>query len=100
CMFGKDPGTFREIVREFVPAAQENVDKIRTGWSERSAEKIQAASHKLKSSARSVGAHDLAETVAALEAASRANDWRSIDEGVSSLGELMRDVEVFVDGLQ
>lgn len=98
-MFGDDPDTFKQILNEFLESARANIDQIRAGVEERSAAAVQAASHKLKSSARSVGAHRLADTAVVLEAAGRSGDWKVMHAEVPGLSRTMVDIEAFVKAL-
>jgi len=73
-VFGDDDEVFVEILKEFVEPSSDNVTEIMTAYDERNADGVSKAAHKLKSSSRSVGAHDLADLCLALEEAGKAED--------------------------
>lgn len=68
-------------------------------WKERSAEAVKQAAHKLKSSARSIGATELADVCQSLETAGKEEDWELIDERVPKVDQLMEAVESYINGL-
>lgn len=98
-VFGDDDEIFREILNEFVEPANANVQEILEACRNRSAEGVRAAAHKLKSSARSVGAHALADTCFELERAGGSEDWNTVDASVPRLPDLMMDVSGYVKAL-
>jgi HPt (histidine-containing phosphotransfer) domain-containing protein len=75
------------------------VGEIVAAWKGRSAEAITRGAHKLKSSARSVGANALADLCGRLESAGKDGDWSVIDSDIASLEPLMSDVERFIANL-
>jgi len=98
-VFGDDEETFREILKDFVEPATSNVDEIETALNGRSADGVAKAAHKLKSSARSVGANDLADLCQVLETAGKAEDWSEIDEAAPRLSGTIRKVVEYIDYL-
>ncbi|WP_395018608.1 ATP-binding protein [Dongia sp.] len=78
-MFGEDPGTFKEILGSFLEPSRQIVAEIEAAHGKRDAGEVRSSAHKLKSSARSIGAHALADLMVALEAAGKAQDWTRID---------------------
>ena len=84
---------------EFVGPAQANIGEIVEAWQARSAGGVEAGAHKLKSSARIVGANCLADTCLALETAAKAEDWESIDRCASELDALMQGAAAYVESL-
>ncbi|MGE0255348.1 MAG: PAS domain S-box protein [Alphaproteobacteria bacterium] len=94
--FGDDDETFREILQDFVAPAMANLDEIRQALEKRSADGIRFAAHKLKSSARSVGAHPLADACLSLETAGKESDWTTIDAVSPRLDGLMSDVVAYI----
>ena len=98
-VFGDDPELFKEILGEFVAPARENIDEIKSAWTSRSAGEVKAAAHKLKSSARTVGAMQLAELCLALETAGRESDWQFIDAQAQRLDPLFAQVADYVERL-
>ena len=98
-MFGEDPQAFREILGDFIHPSQRIIGEIRTGWEERCARDIRFAAHKLKSSARSVGADMLADLCLELESAGHEENWDVIDKDVPALGRLISDIEDYINRL-
>ncbi|MDP6707667.1 MAG: Hpt domain-containing protein [Alphaproteobacteria bacterium] len=99
-VFGDDPVTFREILGDFIAPARDNVGEILAAFQARDAGAVGDASHKLKSSAKTVGAHELAELCVTLEKAGASADWTSIDRHAPRLSDAFRKVEGYIDDLQ
>ncbi|MBT7953363.1 MAG: response regulator, partial [Gammaproteobacteria bacterium] len=98
-MFGDDQETFREILVEFVKPSRDIIIEIKDGWEARSAEAVQQAAHKLKSSARSIGANDLADLCQALETAGKKTEWETIDSETPKIDSLMNEVAEYINAL-
>jgi HPt (histidine-containing phosphotransfer) domain-containing protein len=94
---GDDPAMIREIVADFVPAAQSGIAEILAAVASAVPERVRMASHKLKGSSGLVGARELAEVCAQLEAAGRVGNWDLIGELSPQLDRLMREVETAAD---
>jgi CheY-like chemotaxis protein/HPt (histidine-containing phosphotransfer) domain-containing protein len=78
-MFGDDPATFKEILVSFLEPSRQIVAELEAAHGKHDAAEVRGSAHKLKSSARSIGAHALADLMVALEAAGKAQDWSRID---------------------
>ena len=98
-VFGDDEATFREILNDFVEPATSNVGEIETSFAERSADGVAKAAHKLKSSARAVGANELADLCVTLESAGKAEDWDEIDKAAPRLPSTIQRVVEYIDNL-
>jgi HPt (histidine-containing phosphotransfer) domain-containing protein len=98
-VFGDDDATVNEILKDFVAPATSNVGEIDTAFNERSAEDVAMAAHKLKSSARSIGANELADLCQTLETAGKANDWDAIDDAAPRLSDSIQKVVDFINTL-
>lgn len=98
-VFGDDEATFKEILMEFVEPATSNVGEIEAAFADRSADGVAKAAHKLKSSARSVGANDLADLCQTLEAAGKEEDWDKIDKAAPRLPSIIQKVVQYIDNL-
>lgn len=98
-MFGDDQETFKEILASFVEPSEVIIRDLKDGHAERSAASVKDAAHKLKSSARSVGANALADACLALETAGKEEDWAQIDEIAPTLDSLMADVNGYIQSL-
>ena len=97
---GDDESVIREILHEFVSPSQRIIREIQEGFRERCAGDIKFAAHKLKSSARSIGADRLADLCLELETAGSAEDWVVIDRDVPALDKLLSDIENYINGLR
>jgi len=98
-IFGDDEATFKEILGDFVDPATSNIGEIEAAFIERSADGVAKAAHKLKSSARSVGANDLADLCQILETAGKAEDWDEIDEAAPRLPDIIEKVVKYIQNL-
>ncbi len=92
-VLGDDPEMAREVVEDFVPAALSGIAEIRAAVDKALPEQVKMASHKLKGASFLVGARQLAEICAELEAAGRLGDWRQIDALMPRLDGVMSEVE-------
>ena len=98
-VFGDDEETFREILQEFVGPSTDNVKDINIAFENHSAADVASASHKLKSSSRSVGANELADICTELEAAGKNDDWDTINALVPRLPSVMQQVSAYIENL-
>jgi signal transduction histidine kinase/CheY-like chemotaxis protein/HPt (histidine-containing phosphotransfer) domain-containing protein len=98
-VFGDDEETFKEILNDFVAPATDNVAEIETAFANRSAKDVGAAAHKLKSSARAVGAHRLAELCLALEEAGKSENWADIEASAPQLQDVLGNVVEYIESL-
>lgn len=98
-VFGDDTEICREILNEFVQPTLNIIDEIKSAHKTQSAEGIVEAAHKLKSSARSVGANLLADLCTTLETAGESKDWQTIDESTPQLEKLMKEVRTYISKL-
>ena len=91
-VFGDDDEVFMEILSEFVGPATENAAEIVAAIENQSAREVGNAAHKLKSSSRSVGANELADICAELEAAGKSNNWKVINSKAGLLPGVVQEV--------
>jgi HPt (histidine-containing phosphotransfer) domain-containing protein len=98
-MFGDNPEIFKEILNDFIEPTWNIINEIKTGWEKHSAEEIEMSAHKLKSSAKSVGANELGDICSILEIAGKEQDWASIDPLIPRLDPVMNDVEQYIKNL-
>jgi PAS domain S-box-containing protein len=103
-----DPGALKEILgsddcallkefyADFLRTAEATVSEIETAHGRRSAKEVGALAHKLKSSARTVGANALADQCETLERAGGAENWEQLDCSMPALGGLFEQVERWV----
>jgi len=78
-IFGNDTARHLDILQKFVSQTQDIVTEFTTAYQRRDAQQISFCAHKLKSSARTVGANQLAELCYDLDVAGRNADWAGID---------------------
>jgi len=98
-LFGEDEETIREILKEFPEPSETIVTELLRAHSMGDPSGIAAAAHKLKSSARAIGALALADLCVSLEASGRVADWAALDAEVPKLSPLMRAVSNYIAGL-
>lgn len=93
-MVGEDPALINRFLTKFKTTTLETAQAIHNAHVAHSAAGLRQAAHKLKSSARAVGAIALADLCQGLEKASKANDWRKVE---SLLPEFRKATESVVD---
>jgi len=98
-VFGDDTAKHHNILKKFAPQAEGIVAEINTACAARDAEQVAFHAHKLKSSARTVGANPMADLCLALEMAGRDGDWPTIDTLSPELTPAMERVSTFINGL-
>jgi HPt (histidine-containing phosphotransfer) domain-containing protein len=86
-------------MNKFIPMADGAISNIITACEERNADKVNFNSHKLKSSARTVGANELASICLELEVAGKNSDWDSINELYEKLIPAMNQVKDYINKL-
>ncbi len=94
---GDDPDLHRMLLGKFVDPAKETAQQIKEAFDSGSAKDLGDLAHKLKSSARSIGANELADSCQALEIAGKGEDWKTINELAPKLGGLVDTVEDFIE---
>ena len=98
-ILGDDLGLQRDLLRRFVAEAREILAGLDQAYAARDTARIKASMHKLKSSARVVGAIELADLCVALEAAGRIENWNEIDLLYPRMGGAMTAMSRYVDAL-
>jgi CheY-like chemotaxis protein/HPt (histidine-containing phosphotransfer) domain-containing protein len=91
-----DAALMKEFYADFLRSAEPAVSEIEAAYSRRSAKEVGAFAHKLKSSARTVGANALADRCETLEQAGNTENWEQIDAFVAGLNGLFVQVERWV----
>jgi PAS domain S-box-containing protein len=99
-MFGDDDVSIREILKEFIEPSSANVAEIMAAYAQRSAKGVASAAHKLKSSSRSVGAHDLADLCQKLEMAGKSDHWADIDAAAPLLDGIFKRVVEHIETME
>jgi len=75
------------------------VEECESAYEQRDADKVAFQTHKLKSSARTVGADQLADLCFALEIAGKKTDWDKIDSVFLALRPAIEQVRHYIDSL-
>ena len=98
-MVGDDPEAIRGAVEDFLLAARAGIAEIRAAAASGQSERVKISSHKLKGSSRLVGAEQLAESCARLEAAGHMGDWQVIGELLPRMDRLLSELEASAEAL-
>lgn len=83
-LFGDDVATQNAILGEYNLSLSEYMVEFEAALNTRSAGGVQAVTHKMKSSSRTVGAIPLADLCEVLEQAGKRGDWRQIENRTAS----------------
>ncbi len=89
---GPEPEKIYRFGRMFLETAVDGVAQMQAAYLKADNQTISALGHKLKSSARTVGANSFAEICEALELAGQGNDLNTIQSLVSSLTPLLQKI--------
>jgi len=92
-LIGDDPEMIAEFLQDFRLSAAEINKQITNAVKNGQFEEVRAAAHKLKSSARSVGALVLGDRCAAMESAARERDANGLNELLLSFSAALDEVE-------
>jgi len=96
-LVGDDPAVIREFLHDFRASATGIAAELRTACAAGQATAAAAAAHKLKSSARSVGALALGELCAGMEQAGQAGDTEALAALLHRFEQEMADVEHYLE---
>ncbi len=88
-----------EILKDFVNPSVQCREEVESALSENSLEGVAQGSHKLKSAARSIGAHDLADVCEEIETASRKGDWGPVKTLTPQLNSRVDEVVDYIQQL-
>jgi two-component system sensor histidine kinase/response regulator len=89
-----------EFLHDFRASSGRIAAEIRNSCQMKQAQVAGAAAHKLKSSARSVGALGLGELCAEMEQAGKANDMLALNALLPRFETELRAVDTYIDSLQ
>ena len=87
---GNDPELLREVLEDFVRHAQSQITSIHAAFADQDAEQMKIPIHRLKGSASLVGAYQVVDACAQIEAAAGANNWSMIYQLMPRLDRLTR----------
>ena len=99
-LVGDDPEVISEFLRDFRASSGRIATEIRVACQTGQAQAAGAAAHKLKSSARSVGALALGELCAEMERAGKAGDMQALDALLPRFEAELHAVDAYIDSLQ
>ncbi len=91
-LIGDDPAMIAEFLQDFRLSAAKLVEEITHAVKNGHFDEVKASAHKLKSSARSVGALVLGDGCAAMESAAAANDLARLNELLPELEKTQTEV--------
>ena len=92
----EDQSLLLDFYTDFLRTGEESVKAVRAAYSSRQSDEVGALAHRLKSSARAVGAHALADCCLALEQAGKSGDWPIIDKQIGALPSHFGDVQKWI----
>jgi len=96
-LVGNDTGKHRLLFKSFVDSTPDIIQTIQEAYKKRISDAIVQQAHKLKSSARSMGANELADTCQMLEIEGKSSRWNQIDRLVSRLDNLYKEVNAYIE---
>ncbi len=98
-VFGDDRAKHLAVLEKFIPQSEAIVAEISTAHGARDAEQVSFHAHKLKSTARLVGADSLADACLELETVGRNADWPAIERLYPELLYEMQRMKDFIEVL-
>jgi len=99
-VLGDDQAMKLSILQKFVLQIEEVISGIETAQQEEDVEQVAFLAHKLKSSARTVGANSLADLCFELERAGREENWTVINTAGAGMRDIAAQVSQYVDDFQ
>jgi HPt (histidine-containing phosphotransfer) domain-containing protein len=97
-LLGDDRTMCLGILQKFINQTEDIVLEIETSYDRKDAKQMAFYAHKLKSSARAVGANHLADLCFAVSAAGKSDNWDGVDDHVAGMRPALDDVREFVNG--
>jgi PAS domain S-box-containing protein len=94
---GDNPAMHRQFLDAFLAPATLTINEIHDAFNAHLAEKVGERAHKLKSSARTIGANALADLCEHLEIAGHAANWESIETLHRELDDCFQLVQGFIE---
>lgn len=99
-LVGNDPETIQEMLQDFRVSAEKIATEIQAAYQTEQWTIVGATAHKLKSSARSVGALALGELCADIERAGKASDVTALKELLPRFNTEMAIIAAYLDNLR
>jgi two-component system, sensor histidine kinase and response regulator len=94
---GTDPSKHISVLNSFLKFAPGTINNLLSAYNDRDILQVRFFSHKLKSSSRSIGAVELADTIENIEQAADNNNWEIIDKLAIKIEKLYAEVEVAIN---
>jgi signal transduction histidine kinase/CheY-like chemotaxis protein/HPt (histidine-containing phosphotransfer) domain-containing protein len=94
---GDDPVILQELMNDFIPPAEKTVEEIQAAFNSHSHVLIGELSHKMKSSARTIGAISLANLCEELEVAGYDGHWEKIEVLYGELAGQFAEVKACIE---
>lgn len=94
--FGDDDETIVTILQDFPAAAEGIAEEVAAAFHKRTISGVRDAAHKLKSSAKAIGATDLSELCARAEAAAVAKNWSEVEEIFPQIRPAIRNITLYI----
>jgi len=98
-IFADDRGAQQDLWQKFISQMDEELGEIETAYRQRDIDQVRFHSHKLKSSARMVGANLLADLCFTLETAAHDANWADIDALAGDLRPAADTIKDYVKGI-
>ncbi len=98
-LVGNDPATIKELLQNFRISAKKIAKELHAAFQAEQFETLSSVAHKLKSSARSVGATTLGDLCAEIEQAGKKSDGAVLSELLSRFDTEMAAVEAYLESL-
>ena len=95
-IFENDHDTQQDLLQKFVSQSNEILSEFEVAYRQRDFDQVRFHTHKLKSSARTVGANSLADLCFALEKAARNSNWTEISGLGNDLKPAIEHVKDYV----
>jgi CheY-like chemotaxis protein/HPt (histidine-containing phosphotransfer) domain-containing protein len=94
-----NPVVAREVLTRFHRYNSEDAAALRSAVLERDAARVQAATHRVRGSSRTVGATDLAVACERMERAAAAGDWPEVEDAMQAFDREVARMEAHIAGL-
>jgi PAS domain S-box-containing protein len=96
-IFENDHDTQQDLLQKFVSQSNQILSAFEVAYRQHDSDQVRFQSHKLKSSARTVGAQSLADLCFALEKAAKNSNWTEINGLAGDLKPAIKHVKDYVE---
>jgi CheY-like chemotaxis protein/HPt (histidine-containing phosphotransfer) domain-containing protein len=93
----REHGLLAEYYKDFLDTSAPTVEQIQLAFRDSDLSGLSGLAHKLKSSARTVGANGLAECCLALETAGKEGDERTVNRHIALLPDLFNGIKEWIE---